>query len=326
MTTADPLVTVDRVSKHFPVRGGLFGKRMLKAVDDVSFSIARAETLGLVGESGSGKSTLGRVIVNLLPATAGAIRLEGRETAHLRGAERRAFWRRVQMVFQDPYSSLNPKMTVRDTLAEPLRNFGIARGGDADRLIAKVLDDCGLGARAMTLYPREFSGGQRQRIGIARALILRPDLVVADEPVSALDVSIQAQIINLLQDLQAEYRLTYLFIAHDLAVVRHIANRVAVMYLGRIVELAGADDLYERPRHPYTQLLLRSIPIPDPAREAKRARTSISNEAPKGASAATGCPFAPRCPRAELPLCGEVAPKLEPKQDGHLSACHFDGS
>jgi peptide/nickel transport system ATP-binding protein len=325
MTGTETLVTVDAVSKEFPVRGGLFGKRMLKAVDDVSFSIAKAETLGLVGESGSGKSTLGRIMVNLLPPTSGSIRLEERETTHLRRRDRRAFWRRVQMVFQDPYSSLNPKMTVRDTLAEPLRNFGIARGAEADRLIAKVLDDCGLGARAMDLYPREFSGGQRQRIGIARALILRPDLIVADEPVSALDVSIQAQIINLLQDLQAEYRLTYLFIAHDLAVVRHIANRVAVMYLGKIVELARADELYERPRHPYTQLLLRSIPIPDPALEARRGRTSVGNEAPKVASSGDGCPFAPRCPRAELPLCATAAPKLEPKQDGHLSACHFDG-
>src|SRR5262249_15367380 len=240
--------------------GNLLRKRVLKAVDGVSFTIRKAETLGLVGESGSGKSTLGRVIVNLLPPTSGSIRFEQRETSTLRGAEPRDFWRRVQMVYQAPYSWLNRKMTVRDALAEPLRNFGIARGAEADRLIAKVLDDCGLGARAMTLYPREFSGGQRQRIGIARALILRPDLIVADEPVSALDVSIQAQIINLLQDLQAEYRLTYLFIAHDLAVVRHIANRVAVMYLGRIVEFADAEDLYQRPRHPYTQLLLRSIP------------------------------------------------------------------
>jgi oligopeptide/dipeptide ABC transporter ATP-binding protein len=321
---AEALVTVDAVTKHFPVRGGLFGKRTLKAVDDVSFAIAKAETLGLVGESGSGKSTLGRMIVNLLSPTSGAIRLEDRAVSALRGGERRAFWRRVQMVFQDPYSSLNPKMTVRDTLAEPLRNFEIARGADADRLIVKVLDDCGLGARAMDLYPREFSGGQRQRIGIARALILRPDLIVADEPVSALDVSIQAQIINLLQDLQAEYRLTYLFIAHDLAVVRHIANRVAVMYLGKIVELADSDELYERPLHPYTQLLLRSIPIPDPAREAKRVRTSVSNEAAKVASPEAGCPFAPRCPRAELPLCATAVPKLEPKQDRHLSACHFD--
>jgi oligopeptide/dipeptide ABC transporter ATP-binding protein len=323
--TEVPLVAVDGVSKHFPVRGSFLRKRILKAVDNVSFTIAKAETLGLVGESGSGKSTLGRVIVNLLPLTSGSIRLGDREIAGLRGRDRHAFWRRVQMVFQDPYSSLNPKMTIRDTLAEPLRNFGIARGVDADRLVLKVLEDCGLGARAMNLYPREFSGGQRQRIGIARALVLRPDVIVADEPVSALDVSIQAQIINLMQDLQAEYRLTYLFIAHDLAVVRHIANRVAVMYLGKIVELAGSDNLYARPRHPYTRLLLRSIPIPDPVLEAKRSRMSSSIESPKAAGPGNGgCPFHPRCPRAELPLCGEVEPPLQEKQGGHFSACHFD--
>ena len=228
------------------------------------------------------------------------------------------------MVFQDPYSSLNPKMTIRDTLAEPLRNFGIARGLEADRLVLKVLDDCGLSARAMDLYPREFSGGQRQRIGIARALIVRPDFIVADEPVSALDVSIQAQIINLLQDLQSEYHLTYLFIAHDLAVVRHIANRVAVMYLGQIVELARSDGLYERPLHPYTQLLLRSISIPDPVLEARRTRASTSKENSSTASATTrGCRFCPRCPRAQLPLCGEVEPLLKQQTDGHYAACHF---
>jgi oligopeptide/dipeptide ABC transporter ATP-binding protein len=319
-----PLVRVEDVSKHFPVRGSIFQKRVLKAVDHVSFTIAMGETLGLVGESGSGKSTLGRVVVNLLPPTTGAIKLAEREVSKLRGTERRALWRQAQMVFQDPYSSLNPKMTIRDTLAEPLRNFGIARGAEADRLVLKVLEDCGLASRAMDLYPREFSGGQRQRIGIARALILRPDFIVADEPVSALDVSIQAQIINLLQDLQGEYGLTYLFIAHDLAVVRQIAGRVAVMYLGRIVELASSDDLYKRPLHPYTQLLLRSIPIPDPVLEAKRARASSSKDnSPANAASKGGCAFSPRCPRAQFPLCGEVEPKLEHKEDGRFAACHF---
>ena len=318
-----PLVRVEGVSKHFPVRGALFGKRMLTAVDHVTFTIAKGETLGLVGESGSGKSTIGRIIVNLLPPSTGSIYVSEREVSGLRGAERRTLWRQAQMVFQDPYSSLNPKMTIRDTLAEPLRNFGIARGGNADRLVLKVLEDCGLSTRAMHLYPREFSGGQRQRIGIARALILNPAFIVADEPVSALDVSIQAQIINLLQDLQQEYGLTYLFIAHDLAVVRHIANRVAVMYLGRIVELASSDALYKRPLHPYTQLLLRSIPIPDPALEAERTRASSSKDSSPTAAPAKGCPFSPRCPRAQFPLCGEVAPKLELKEAGHLAACHF---
>jgi oligopeptide/dipeptide ABC transporter ATP-binding protein len=321
-----PLVTVDAVSKHFPVRGMWFQKKVLKAVDGVSFSIDHGETLGLVGESGSGKSTLGRVIVNLLPATAGSIRVADREVGSLRGGDRRQLWRHAQMVFQDPYSSLNPKMTIRDALAEPLRNFGIARGAEADARIRKVLDDCGLAERAMELYPREFSGGQRQRIGIARALILRPDFIVADEPVSALDVSIQAQIINLLQDLQAEYHLTYLFIAHDLAVVRHVANRVAVMYLGRLVEVANSQDLYERPLHPYTQLLLRSIPIPDPVLEAARVRLRSSGESSIGGAPEKGCPFSPRCPRAQAPLCTEVAPPLEVKAGGHFAACHFAGA
>jgi oligopeptide transport system ATP-binding protein len=321
-----PLVRVNGVSKHFPVRGALFRKRALKAVDGVSFEIAPGETLGLVGESGSGKSTLGRVIVNLLPPTSGSIVVQDQEVSGLRGAGRRALWRQAQMVFQDPYGSLNPKMTVRDTLAEPLRNFGVANGSEANRLVAKVLEDCGLPSRAMELYPREFSGGQRQRIGIARALILRPAFIVADEPVSALDVSIQAQIINLLQDLQQEYGLTYLFIAHDLAVVRHIANRVAVMYLGRIVELAESDALYTRPLHPYTQLLLRSIPIPDPALEAQRIRASSSRDNSQAARPPQrGCPFSPRCPRARFPLCAEQAPPLEVKEDGHLAACHFAG-
>jgi oligopeptide transport system ATP-binding protein len=322
-----PLVRVDGVSKHFPLRGAFFRKRTLKAVDHVSFAIAKGETLGLVGESGSGKSTLGRVVVNLLAATAGSIRVADREVSTLRGAERRQLWRQAQMVFQDPYSSLNPKMTIRDTLAEPLRNFGIARGREADRIVLKVLEDCGLSSRAMELYPREFSGGQRQRIGIARALVLRPAFIVADEPVSALDVSIQAQIINLLQDLQKEYGLTYLFIAHDLAVVRHIANRIAVMYLGRIVELAGSDALYERPLHPYTQLLLRSIPIPDPVLEANRTRDRSSKDSsPAAAAPGAGCPFSPRCPRAQFPLCGESEPPLQLKEDGHLAACHFAGA
>jgi oligopeptide/dipeptide ABC transporter ATP-binding protein len=321
-----PLVSVTGVSKHFPVRQGFMRKSPFKAVDNVSFTVRKGETLGLVGESGSGKSTLGRVILNLLSATSGSVRIGEREITGLRGAARRSVWRHAQMVFQDPYSSLNPKMTIRDTLAEPLRNFGIARGADAEMRVLKALEDCGLNARALDLYPREFSGGQRQRIGIARALITRPDFIVADEPVSALDVSIQAQIINLFQDLQTEYGLTYLFIAHDLAVVRHIANRVAVMYRGNIVELASANALYEQPLHPYTQLLLRSIPIPDPVLEARRAQGGVPAESAAG-TITKGCLFSPRCPRAQFPLCGEVAPALESKQAEHSVACHFaDGA
>jgi oligopeptide/dipeptide ABC transporter ATP-binding protein len=318
-----PLVSVEAVSKQFAIRSGFLRKNVLKAVENVSFEIARGETLGLVGESGSGKSTLGRLIVNLLAANSGSIKVAGKPVEMLRGAARRTLWRHAQMVFQDPFSSLNPRMTIRDALAEPLRNFGIAKGAPADAIIRKALDDCGMSARAMELYPREFSGGQRQRIGIARALILRPDFIVADEPVSALDVSIQAQIVNLLQDLQLEYKLTYLFIAHDLAVVRHIADRVAVMYLGRLVEIADSGELYGRPLHPYTQLLLSSVPIPDPKREAERVRARRAQ--PKSLATATkdGCPFSGRCPKAQFPICAEVNPPLEQKSAGHLAACHF---
>jgi oligopeptide transport system ATP-binding protein len=318
-----PLVSIEAVSKQFEVRGGLLRKAVLKAVENVSFDIARGETLGLVGESGSGKSTLGRVIVNLLKANSGSITVAGQSVTALKGTARRLLWRHAQMVFQDPFSSLNPRMTIRDALAEPLRNFEIAEGAAADAMIKKALDDCGMGAQAMARYPQEFSGGQRQRIGIARALILRPDFIVADEPVSALDVSIQAQIVNLVQDLQVEYRLTYLFIAHDLAVVRHIADRVAVMYMGRLVEIAGSRELYLRPAHPYTQLLLSSIPIADPRREAERVRQRSSVDTSSASPSKTGCPFNTRCPRAQFPRCGEEEPALRPISDGHLAACHF---
>jgi oligopeptide/dipeptide ABC transporter ATP-binding protein len=316
------LVHVADLRKHFPT-GGLFRRSAVKAVDGVSFDIQTGETLGLVGESGSGKSTLGRVVIGLLQASSGQSVIGGQAVAGLRGRARRKLWRHAQMVFQDPYSSLNPRMTVRDTLAEPLRNFGLARGDAADRLVRAAMDACGLPASAMTRLPREFSGGQRQRIGIARALILRPAFIVADEPVSALDVSIQAQIINLLQDLKAEFGLTYLFIAHDLAVVRHVSDRVAVMYRGRLVEIARADRLYARPLHPYTQLLLRSVPMPDPLREAERLRAArmaaITDRAPQ----AGGCAFAARCPMARFPICAEEEPSLTGRDGEHLVACHF---
>src|SRR6201995_1834374 len=286
-----PLVSVRSVSKHFP---------KTRAVDGVSFDIMPGETLGLVGESGSGKSTLGRVVIGLLRATEGETIVDGQNVAALRGRARRALWRHAQMVFQDPYSSLNPRMTVRDALAEPLRNFGIARGAEADALIRKTLDACGLPANATTRYPREFSGGQRQRIGIARALIVRPNFIVADEPVSALAVSIQAQIINLLQDLKAEFGLTYLFIAHDLAVIRHVSDRVAVMYRGKLVENAPAATLYAAPRHPYTKLLLRSVPVPDPKAEAERRRNAAGAKVVNAEVPDDGCPFAARCPKAQF--------------------------
>jgi oligopeptide transport system ATP-binding protein len=304
--------------------GGLTMPREVnKAVNDVSFDIQGGETLGLVGESGSGKSTLGRVVVGLLPATSGQSIIAGQSVAKLRGKARRALWRHAQMVFQDPYSSLNPRMTVQDALAEPLRNFGIARGREAERLVREALDACGLSASAMTRYPREFSGGQRQRIGIARALIVRPNFIVADEPVSALDVSIQAQIINLLQDLKAEFGLTYLFIAHDLAVIRHVSDRVAVMYRGKLVETAPAEALYARPLHPYTQLLLRSVPVPDTRAEAERRRLAEGAEVTNAQATGAGCPFAARCPMAQFPICAEKAPTLEPRSSDHSVACHF---
>jgi oligopeptide transport system ATP-binding protein len=324
MPTADPLVRVAFLRKHFPVRGGLtMRSEVNKAVDDVSFDILPGETLGLVGESGSGKSTLGRVVVGLLPATSGQSIIAGQSVAGLRGKARKALWRHAQMVFQDPYSSLNPKMTVEDALAEPLRNFGIARGSDAHRLVRDALDACGLSASAMARYPREFSGGQRQRIGIARALIVRPNFIVADEPVSALDVSIQAQIINLLQDLKAEFGLTYLFIAHDLAVIRHVSDRVAVMYRGKLVETAPAEALYARPMHPYTQLLLRSVPVPDPKAEVERRHLARGTEVTNPQATGGGCPFSARCPLAQFPLCAEKAPALAPRSGDHSVACHF---
>jgi oligopeptide/dipeptide ABC transporter ATP-binding protein len=301
--------------------GTLFRRHVVTAVDDVSFDIAPGETLGLVGESGSGKSTLGRIVVGLAPPTSGYVTIGKQRVGAMTATERRALWRQAQMVFQDPHSSLDPRMTVRDILAEPLRNFGIARGRDADKLIGETLDACGLGARAASRYPNEFSGGQRQRIGIARALIVRPAFIVADEPVSALDVSIQAQIVNLLQDLRAEFGLTYLFISHDLAVVRHMADRVAVMYRGRLVEIGPAAAVYGWPLHPYTQLLLRSVPIPDPAAEAVR----LASRAPfpaEAAPAAAGCAFRPRCPLARA-RCDEEEPSLTVRPGGHLVACHF---
>ena len=307
-----PLVSVRAVSKHFP---------KTRAVDGVSFDIMPGETLGLVGESGSGKSTLGRVVVGLLRATAGETIVDGQIVGALRGSARRLLWRHAQMVFQDPYSSLNPRMTVRDALAEPLRNFGIARGAEADALIRKTLDACGLPGNAMTRYPREFSGGQRQRIGIARALIVRPNFIVADEPVSALDVSIQAQIINLLQDLKAEFGLTYLCIAHDLAVIRHVSDRVAVMYRGKLVETAPAATLYSTPRHPYTKLLLRSVPVPDPKAEAERRRNAAGAEVVNAEAIEGGCPFAARCPKARFPACA-TAPALAEAAGDHKVACH----
>ena len=322
-----PLVRASVLSKTYAA-GGLLRRQFVTAVDQVSFDIAPGETLGLVGESGSGKSTLGRMVIGLTPPSAGHATIAGHEVTAMAGSQaRKALWRQAQMVFQDPYSSLDPRMTVHDALAEPLRNFGIARGADADRRIAAALDACGLPARAAARLPREFSGGQRQRIGIARALIVQPRFLVADEPVSALDVSVQAQIVNLMQDLKAQLGLTYLFISHDLAIVRHMADRVAVMYRGRLVETGPAHDVYATPLHPYTQLLLRSVPIPDVRAEAARRASQPAAADTQAATGPGGCPFRARCPRAELPICAQEDPALSsPTSTSHLAACHFAGT
>jgi peptide/nickel transport system ATP-binding protein len=316
-----PLLQVRGLKVHFPVRGGMLGRvrGAVKAVDGVGFDVLRGETLGLVGESGCGKSTLGRALLRLVDPTEGSIRFDGQELTGLSQRRLRPLRRRMQLVFQDPYASLNPRMTVRDILGEPFTIHGLAKGpGERAREVAALVDAMGLPREALDRYPHEFSGGQRQRIGIARAIALRPDLVVADEPISALDVSIQAQIVNLLVDLQRERGLTYVFIAHDLKIVEYVSTRVAVMYLGRIVELAPAADLYRRPRHPYTQALLSAVPEPDPSRP--RTRLLVPGEPPSPLAPPPGCAFHPRCPHA-MERCRRESPPLYPLGNGHAAAC-----
>jgi oligopeptide transport system ATP-binding protein len=319
-----PLVSVVDVVKHFPTGSG-FSREVVRAVDGVTFDIAKGETLGLVGESGCGKSTLGRVIMQLHPATSGSIKFEGRELTKMHGNELRQVRQRMQIIFQDPYASLNPRMSVGDIIAEPLKNFGLGDRRARDKRVQEVMKVCGLNPDFANRYPHEFSGGQRQRIGIARALILTPSLIVADEPISALDVSIQAQIVNLLEDLQAKFKLTYLFIAHDLSVVRHVSDRVAVMYLGKIVEVATSKEVYDMPLHPYTKVLLSSIPSANAEIEARRKPILLKGEIPSPINPPSGCRFHTRCPIAQLPICAEVEPPLEMKADGHVAACHFAG-
>jgi oligopeptide transport system ATP-binding protein len=314
-----PLVRVEHVVKHFPAGVGA----VCRAVDDVSFEIRSGECLGLVGESGCGKSTLGRLITQLLPVTQGRILFDGVDLARLRGEQLRQRRRQFQMIFQDPFASLDPRMTVGDIIAEPLDNFRVAPGRARDERVQELLRMVGLHPSFNNRYPHEFSGGQRQRIGVARALALHPRLVVCDEPVSALDVSIQAQIINLLEDLQRRLDLTYLFIAHDLAVVRHISDRVMVMYLGKIVEIADSAEIYDRPRHPYTRALLSAIPVPDPDVESRRRPVELRGEVPSPISPPSGCRFHTRCPLAQAGICSEVEPALEEKTPGHWAACHF---
>ncbi len=315
-----PLLRAEEVVKHFPAGLGT----TVKAVERVSFEIFPGETVGLVGESGCGKSTLGRLITQLMPVTSGNIFFEGVDLTKLGGEKLRQKRRQLQMIFQDPYSSLNPRMTVGDIIAEPLQNFGLLRGRSKDKRVQELLKIVGLNPYFNNRYPHEFSGGQRQRIGIARALALQPKLIVADEPISALDVSIQAQIINLMEDLQKEFQLTYLFIAHDLSVVRHISDRVMVMYLGKIVEIADSVEIYRNPRHPYTKALLSSIPIPDPEIQSKRRIVSLSGEIPSPVNPPSGCRFHTRCPIAQVPgICADVEPPLETKARNHTAACHF---
>jgi oligopeptide transport system ATP-binding protein len=317
---AEPLLRVVDVVKHFPA--GLGGS--VRAVDGVSFDIQPGETVGLVGESGCGKSTLGRVITQLLPATSGQVLFDGIDLTVLRGERLRQQRRQLQMIFQDPFSSLDPRMTVGDIIAEPLVNFGLLSRRDRDRRVQELLRIVGLNPYFNNRYPHEFSGGQRQRIGIARALALRPRLIVCDEPVSALDVSIQAQIINLLEDLQRELHLTYIFIAHDLSVVRHISDRILVMYLGKIAEVASSDDLYRSPQHPYTRALLSAVPVPDPRVESQRRLVELSGEIPSPLNPPSGCRFHTRCPIAEVPgICSDTEPPLEEKTAGRWAACHF---
>jgi oligopeptide transport system ATP-binding protein len=323
MTDDGPLLEVRNLVKHFHVGGGLFGGSpgVVRAVDGVSFAIRRGETLGLVGESGCGKTTTGRCILQLERPTSGEIVFEGRNLATLGEAELRPFRRRIQVIFQDPYSSLNPRMTVGQMLAEPLAVHGIVPDGARRAArVQELLRHVGLLPQHAHRYPHQLSGGQRQRVGVARALAMEPALIVCDEPVSALDVSIQAQIINLLEDLQAEFGLTYLFIAHDLSVVRHISDRVAVMYLGKIVEIADRKSLYDSPLHPYTKALLAAVPIPDPELEARRERVVLKGEVPSPLNPPPGCVFHPRCPIA-VERCSREVPELREIRPGHWAAC-----
>tara|TARA_B100001964_G_C14248986_1_gene608902 strand:- start:1505 stop:2485 length:981 start_codon:yes stop_codon:yes gene_type:complete len=319
------LLKVRNLKKYFPVTSGIIFQRetgSVKAVDDISFDIFKGETLGLVGESGCGKSTVGRTVLQLYRPTAGQVQFDNINLVKQKGTGLRNIRRRLQMIFQDPYSSLNPRMTVGEILAEPLKVHGIAKGSESLDKIRELLDMVGLNSDFVTRYPHEFSGGQRQRIAIARALAVNPEFIICDEPISALDVSIQAQIVNLLEELQSRLGLTYLFIAHDLSMVRHISHRVAVMYLGKMVELTERDRLYDNPQHPYTKALLSAVPIPDPEVEERRSRIIMEGDVPSPLSPPKGCNFNTRCPIAE-DRCFEEDPEFRQISEGHWCACHL---
>ena len=322
MNGATPLLCVRNLKKSFPIKKGVFAREVgaVQAVSDVSFDVARGETLGVVGESGCGKTTTGRTILRLIEPTSGEIRFEGRDVNSMRTSELRALRREMQIIFQDPVSSLNPRMTIGAIIREGLTIHKLAEGSAADARVRQLLQEVGLRLEYSTRYPHEFSGGQRQRIGIARALSVEPKFIVCDEPVSALDVSVQAQVINLLVDLQRDHDLTYMFIAHDLSVVEHIADRVAVMYLGKIVELATAEDLYREPIMPYTQALLSAVPVADP--KARKERIILQGDVPSPANPPSGCVFHPRCHHpAKDEACAKIVPPLEEKAPGHFAAC-----
>jgi oligopeptide/dipeptide ABC transporter ATP-binding protein len=321
----EPLVRLTGVKKYFPITQGIVFQREIgrvHAVDGVNLEVYPGETLGVVGETGCGKSTLGRMACRLLDVTEGTVEFDGRDVTNLKGKELRAFRRQVQMIFQDPYSSLNPRKRVGAIIGDPFQIHGIAEGKERKLRVQELMEVVGLNPEHYNRFPAEFSGGQRQRIGVARALALRPKLIICDEPVSALDVSIQAQVINLLEDLQNEFNLTYIFIAHDLSVVRHVSDRVAVMYLGKVVELSDAKRLYAEPKHPYTGALLSAVPVADPDEAEKRERVILYGDVPSPIDPPSGCRFHPRCPKAQ-DRCVSEEPPLEQKASGDLAACHF---